>query len=146
MGMTANQKSMPIHILAEGDSFSASVNLTDIASYVSMHRPYYLVLAHNHPSGIGLPSDEDFAATDKIAQFLSYMNVILLDHFIFDGNGDYVSLRESGLLDPAAKRPSFSVGIREPQIPESEVVFEKFFKHPAVAEIVTKLKNNGEIS
>ena len=54
-----------------------------------------LVLAHNHPSGLALPSGEDKATTQYLAGVLKSVNVTLLDHVVFSDD-DMVSLRESG--------------------------------------------------
>lgn len=41
-----------------------------------------VVLCHNHPNGVALPSLEDMDATGSIARALGLVNVHLLDHFI----------------------------------------------------------------
>ena len=50
---------------------------------------------HNHPSGVALPSFADKDSTEKIDQVLSYQNIQLVDHLIYDPSGDFVSLSES---------------------------------------------------
>ena len=56
-----------------------------------------LVLAHNHPSGIALPSDDDCAATTHAAQALQTIGVALADHIIV-ADDDFVSMAQSGYL------------------------------------------------
>jgi DNA repair protein RadC len=58
-----------------------------------------VVLAHNHPSGIALPSNEDIATTKRIAAALSAVDVVLTDHLIV-ADDDYVSLAQSGWYRP----------------------------------------------
>ena len=41
-----------------------------------------IVLTHNHPNGAALPSANDIAATRRIANFLSYVGIYLVDHII----------------------------------------------------------------
>ena len=41
-----------------------------------------MVLCHNHPNGVALPSLEDMDATGSNARALGLVNVHLLDHFI----------------------------------------------------------------
>ena len=55
------------------------------------------VLAHNHPSGIALPSDEDCTGTEAVREALDVVGVKLVDHIIVADN-DFVSFRESRLL------------------------------------------------
>ena len=56
-----------------------------------------VVLAHNHPSGIALPSQEDYHTTDRAKAALETIGVQLLDHIIV-ADGDLVSMAESGFL------------------------------------------------
>ena len=56
-----------------------------------------VVLAHNHPSGIALPSESDRAATLWIRDALKPMDIRLLDHIIV-ADGDFVSMNQSGYL------------------------------------------------
>ena len=56
-----------------------------------------VVIAHNHTSGIALPSREDISATDLLQTALQCVDVQLIDHIIV-ADEDYVSLKDSGLL------------------------------------------------
>lgn len=55
-----------------------------------------VVLAHNHPSGIALPSGDDIQTTRRVAAALSAVEIIMIDHMIFAGDEDFVSLAQSG--------------------------------------------------
>ena len=54
-----------------------------------------VVLAHNHPSGLALPSPEDIQTTRRVAMALSAVEIQLADHIVV-ADGDYVSLVQSG--------------------------------------------------
>ncbi len=54
-----------------------------------------IVLAHNHPGGVALPSARDLRATEKIFKALKLINVELCDHIIV-ADDDFVSLADSG--------------------------------------------------
>lgn len=56
-----------------------------------------VVMAHNHPSGIALPSDADISATHNAALFLRTMGIELIDHLIFVANGHF-SFRTAEML------------------------------------------------
>ena len=72
----------------------ALVNLTELCAdtYATA-----VVLAHNHPSGIALPSDDDCAATTQAVQALQTIGVVLADHIIV-ADDDFVSMAQSGYL------------------------------------------------
>lgn len=59
------------------------------------------VLAHNHPSGLAVPSKEDVQVTEFVASMLKSIDVVLADHIIV-ASGDAVSLYESRYYDPHA--------------------------------------------
>lgn len=56
-----------------------------------------VVLGHNHPSGVALPSGGGPAATLQVRDALATMDIRLLDHIIV-ADGDFVSMEASGLL------------------------------------------------
>ena len=56
-----------------------------------------VILAHNHPSGDGIPSRADELLTKRLRETLGYIDVRVLDHFIVAGPS-VVSLAESGML------------------------------------------------
>ena len=62
-----------------------------------------VVLAHNHPSGLAIPSGEDIQTTRRVAMALETVEILLADHIIV-ADGDFVSMVESGLYSPEACR------------------------------------------
>ena len=85
------------HKLAEGDVSSVNVNIRKIVQHAILSNASSVVLAHNHPSGIALPSNDDTATTFEIMDALKLVGVELLDHIIV-ADDDYVSMRESGII------------------------------------------------
>ena len=82
--------------VAYGGFESATLDLDRVKSFVSFVRPCYAILAHNHPSGVALPSEADYASTEAVEDLLNLLGVPLQDHIIYDGTGDYVSFEQSG--------------------------------------------------
>lgn len=56
-----------------------------------------VVLAHNHPGGVALPSREDIYATGSIMRALGMLGIHVADHIIVAGE-DYCSMQEDGRL------------------------------------------------
>lgn len=54
-----------------------------------------IIIAHNHPNGLAIPSREDIGATLSLKKTLSALDIRLLDHFIIAGD-DFVSMAQSG--------------------------------------------------
>ena len=83
--------------LGEGGVASADLDIRKIVENAILCQASAVVLSHNHPSGLALPSQEDYAATDKVQAALATIGVELADHIIV-ADGDYVSMRDSGFL------------------------------------------------
>ncbi len=96
--MDSKGKMVSCTLLHEGSVNSAEVNVRKIAELVLRHNASSVILAHSHPGGAALPSEDDLLTTKRIADFLGSIGVQLADHLIFDDT-DYVSLADSGFLN-----------------------------------------------
>lgn len=67
-----------------GDGVVNSVSITPriIIEHAVKRNAAAVVLAHNHPGGIAMPSEEDIALTIRMRQILSACNITLIEHFI----------------------------------------------------------------
>ena len=83
--------------LGEGNVNAAEVTPRGVVETALNHNAARVILAHNHVSGLALPSDEDKATTLYLQTLLSQVGVLLDDHLIFVDD-DMVSLKDSGLL------------------------------------------------
>ncbi len=83
--------------LSEGGIAAASLNIRSVVENAVLTGASAVILAHNHPSGVALPSQEDLATTRQIVQALRTIDVPLADHIIV-ADGDYVSFAQSGYL------------------------------------------------
>ena len=90
-------KKKGLYKISEGDLGSVGVNIRQIMENTLRSKAVMVVLAHNHPSGVALPSRDDQVATRMVRDALDTMGVRLVDHVIVADN-DYVSMAESGFL------------------------------------------------
>ena len=81
--------------LTEGGAASADLNIRQLVSNALLTGASAVVLSHNHPSGIALPSPDDYVTTERARQALATIGVDLADHIIV-ADGDFVSLSDSG--------------------------------------------------
>ncbi|MDO5123605.1 MAG: JAB domain-containing protein [Eubacteriales bacterium] len=84
-------------VVSVGSNVSSDVNMRKIVDLAMRYNARTAVIAHNHPSGMALPSQNDYRATEVLAETLSVVSINLYDHIIIADN-DYVSFRESGAL------------------------------------------------
>lgn len=86
-------------LLYEGTVNAADISTRQVLQAALLHNAAAVVLAHNHPSGIALPSPEDLATTRKLAEALAAVHVALVDHIIV-ANNDFVSMADSNQVPP----------------------------------------------
>lgn len=81
--------------LGDGDANSAGLSVRKVVETALGVNSSSVVLAHNHPSGLAIPSAEDVLTTRQLAMALQAVDVQLVDHIIV-ADGDYVSMAQSG--------------------------------------------------
>ncbi len=80
-------------ILHEGDINSVTFSLRKVCDAALQHNAAYMIIAHNHPHGVPIASADDLNTTNRVKDFMSQMNVILIDHFII-GEGRFSSVQK----------------------------------------------------
>ena len=75
-----------------------SVHPRIIARKALMRNAAAVLLAHNHPSGVVIPSQADKTITDHIVKCLSLLDIKTLDHMIVSPGENYYSFAQHGLL------------------------------------------------
>lgn len=79
----------------EGTVNSTPITVKKVVAMAVNSNATGVILAHNHPGGIALPSKSDLRATEKIYRALELINIQLCDHIIV-ADDDFVSLTDSG--------------------------------------------------
>ena len=82
-------------VLHKGSLNSSEVNVRKLLTAALKHNAAAVILAHNHPGGVALPSPEDLSTTARIKAALEAADIRLLDHIIV-ADHDFVSLADSG--------------------------------------------------
>jgi len=90
-------KKKGLYKISEGDLESVGLNVRQIMENALRAKAVMVVLAHNHPSGVAIPSREDCTATKIARDALDAMGVRLVDHVVVADN-DFVSMAESGWM------------------------------------------------
>jgi DNA repair protein RadC len=73
--------------VSEGSLRSVQVNMRRLAEICLASKATYVVLGHNHPSGILFPSDADVRATIALKNVLEPLEIQLIDHLILGEDG-----------------------------------------------------------
>lgn len=92
--MDAKCKVLCCKEIGEGSVNSAGISVRKIVETALGANASAVILAHNHPSGLAIPSVEDIQTTKRIAMALQSVEVKLVDHIVI-ADGDYVSMAAS---------------------------------------------------
>ena len=95
--MNASGKIVKRAKIAEGDVNAVHFPIRKLVEEALACKAVSVILAHNHPGGTMLPSQEDLDATKSAKTALETVGIRLLDHLIVSGD-NYCSLREEGYL------------------------------------------------
>ena len=95
--LDARKRPVQCAAVSRGTVDAAEINARRLAEIALQYRASAVILAHNHHSGVALPSVEDETATARLSRALDLLGVELSDHIIVAGN-DYISMRESGFM------------------------------------------------
>lgn len=99
LSLDAKCKLLSCKEIGEGSVNSAGVPVRRIVETALAANATTVVLAHNHPSGLALPSSEDVQTTLRLAAALDTVDITLADHIVV-ADEDFVSLVQSGYYRP----------------------------------------------
>lgn len=97
--LDAKCKVLTCKMIGEGSVNSAGVPIRRIVETALAANATSVVLAHNHPSGLAVPSDADILTTRRVAVALDAVEIGLLDHIVV-ADDDYVSMAQAGCYRP----------------------------------------------
>lgn len=93
--LDAKCKVICCRLVGEGSVNSANISIRKIVETALNANATSVVLAHNHPSGVAIPSAEDIQTTKRLGKALHAVEIVLVDHIVVAEN-DYVSIAQSG--------------------------------------------------
>ena len=83
--------------LFQGTIDTAAVYPREVVIEALKHNAAAVIFAHNHPSGLAEPSEQDEAITRALRRALDLVDIRTLDHLVV-GEAEVVSFAERGLL------------------------------------------------
>jgi len=80
---------MNIRVVTIGLINKSQVHPREVFADVIAERASAVIVAHNHPNGDLVPSNEDIAITKRLKESATVLGISLLDHIIFNNKGYY---------------------------------------------------------
>ena len=97
--LDAKCKVLACKLVGEGSVNSANIPIRRVVEIALNTNATTVVLAHNHPSGLALPSHDDIQTTLRLAKAMEAVEITLADHIVVADN-DFVSMAQSGYYRP----------------------------------------------
>jgi DNA repair protein RadC len=97
LSLDARSRLLGCDEVAQGSVDSLELDLRRVAEIALRHNAVSIVLAHNHPSGVALPSQSDVLTTSSLSRALKPLRIALVDHIIVSG-WDWTSMADSNLI------------------------------------------------
>ena len=98
--LDAKRAPLCCRVVSEGSVNAAEISTRKVVEAALSVNATSVILAHNHPSGIAVPSMQDIVTTRRMGAALSAVEIHLADHIVV-AEGDYVSMVQSGCrFDP----------------------------------------------
>lgn len=85
--------------ISEGSVNTAGVSIRKVVDVALSSNATSVVLAHNHPSGLAIPSSDDIRTTQLVCDALAAVDVTLVDHIVVNDD-DFISMAQSGMFVP----------------------------------------------
>ncbi len=85
---------LSFEFVSEGDIESVGLSIRTIVEKALRANATAIILAHNHPGGVALPSNADVKITAELSSALKAVSLQFSDHIIISGN-DYISMAQT---------------------------------------------------
>lgn len=85
-------------VISKGTVNMAVLEPREVLCTALRYEAVFLILLHNHPSGVPMPSDADISVTLKLAKACEIVGIELRDHIVI-GDNCYFSMMEKGILE-----------------------------------------------
>ena len=95
----SKMKLLDVIKIGEGTVNASPVNVRFLLDGIVRKKAVSVILAHNHPDGILVPSYDDMATTRQLYDLLRQVSVSLLEHIIICGKEAYPIMHYSGQYD-----------------------------------------------
>jgi len=86
-----------LELVSLGTLNSSIVHPREVFTRAVGERSAQVIIAHNHPSGVVEPSDDDLSLTKRLVKAGDLLGIELIDHIIVT-NDSYISLKEKSLI------------------------------------------------
>ena len=86
-----------LELVSVGTLTSTMVHPREVFTRAISARSAYIIIAHNHPSGVIEPSTDDIAITNRLQEAGKILDITVLDHIIISSK-EFYSFKANGRM------------------------------------------------
>ena len=98
LALDNNMHLMSKKMISEGLPNRVELGVGQVADFAIKKGSGIVLLVHNHPGGLSVPSQEDISVTDRHYSSLRNVGIILYDHIVVGCDGA-ISMKKCGFFD-----------------------------------------------
>lgn len=95
--LSRNMRVLSFELVSKGGVNFSQTSPASFAKILSIDKPEYIIVAHNHPESLCNPSVQDITFTNKLRDLATQFNCTLVDHIIVGQDKEF-SFDEMGLI------------------------------------------------
>lgn len=99
LSLNTKNKVISMDISHIGSLNQCTVHPREIFKNAVLSNAAVIFLAHNHPSGVTTPSNEDIEFTKRLVDAGEIMGIEVLDHIIVNDQDEYCSMKEINIIN-----------------------------------------------
>ena len=81
-----------------GSINSSIVTPREVFKRAILQNASFIILAHNHPSGVVEPSSNDIEITERLIEIGELIGIKVVDHLILGRNDIFLSMKREGII------------------------------------------------
>ncbi len=113
--LDAKGKVIGCEMLTDGEPNEVIISVRRAVSTALKYGASRVIIAHNHTSGMALPSTDDVTATFELIKALEMVNIDVLDHIVF-ADDDFVSMASNGMMKGGVVMDRYNFNISDGNI------------------------------
>lgn len=94
--LNGKQRMQSIHEVSVGTLTASMVHPREVFKAAILANAGSIIIAHNHPSGVVMPSEEDIMVTERLKEVGKIIGIEVIDHLII-GRDSYYSFAENNM-------------------------------------------------
>ena len=94
--LNGKQRVQSIHEVSVGTLTASMVHPREVFKAAILANAGSIIIAHNHPSGVVMPSEEDIMVTERLKEVGKIIGIDVIDHLII-GRDSYYSFAENNM-------------------------------------------------